>query len=88
MKFVVSGNLKRFIGFEAAIDLDADSIDSALHQLLERFPTMRSVVLDGKGSLRAVHRLYLNGEVLDCKDTQRTLRPDDELGILTAIAGG
>ena len=59
-----------------------------LRKLVERFPQLRPVVLDSDGNLRQVHRLYLNGELLDRGDAGRALAPNDELGILTAIAGG
>ena len=88
MRLVVSGNLRRFTEFESEIELDASSVETALSQLVERFPGMRPVIFDGQGQLRAVHRLHVNGEVLDKGDTARALAPDDELGILTAIAGG
>lgn len=88
MTIVVSGNLRRFTGFESEVELDADSVPTALDQLVERFPQLRPVVLDSDGNLRQVHRLYLNGELLDRGDAGRSLAPNDELGILTAIAGG
>lgn len=88
MTIVVSGNLRRFTGFESEVELDADSVPTALGQLVERFPQLRPVVLDSDGNLRQVHRLYLNGELLDRGDAGRALAPNDELGILTAIAGG
>ena len=88
MTIVVSGNLRRFMGYESEIEVDADSVPTALGRLVERFPDMLPVVLDAAGNLRQVHRLYLNGELLDRGEAVRALAPGDELGILTAIAGG
>lgn len=88
MTIVVSGNLRRFMGYESEIEVDADSVPTALGRLVERFPDLRPVVLDADGNLRQVHRLYLNGELLDRGEAVRALAPGDELGILTAIAGG
>jgi sulfur-carrier protein len=89
MMIVLSGNLKRFADFEAEVVLDADTISAALGQLVERHPRLRPVIYDDAGSVRGVHRLYLNGEVLTQSEmATRALGPNDELGILTALAGG
>lgn len=88
MIVVVSGNLRRYTSFEQEVQLDATSLRGALAALVARYPGLVPVLYDGDGKLRSVHRLFLNGEVLDVGDDERTLAPTDELGILTAIAGG
>ena len=88
MNVVLSGNLRRYTDFEGEVELDATCIDSALDALVVKFPDLKPVVFDGDGNLRSVHRLFLNGDVLETGDTDHTLSPHDELGILTAIAGG
>lgn len=88
MIVVVSGNLRRYTSFEQEVQIDATSPRAALDALVARHPALRPVLYDGDGKLRSVHRLFLNGEVLDVGDEERTLAPTDELGILTAIAGG
>jgi molybdopterin synthase sulfur carrier subunit len=88
MNIVLSGNLRRFASFEGEVQLEADTVTKALDALVERFPDLRPVLYDANGTPRSVHRLYLNGEVLDLGETDRKLKPMDELGILTAIAGG
>jgi molybdopterin synthase sulfur carrier subunit len=85
---VVSGNLRRYTSFEEEVKLDATSLRAALDALVARHPGLRPVLYDGDGKLRSVHRLFLNGEVLDVGLDDRPLAPTDELGILTAIAGG
>ena len=88
MNVVLSGNLRRYTAFEGEVQLDAASVTEALDTLVEQFPDLKPVVYDADGKLRSVHRLYLNGDVLDIGDTDHDLEPTDELGILTAIAGG
>ena len=88
MKVVLSGNLRRYTAFEGEVQLDATGIAEALDALVERYPDLKPVVYDADGKLRSVHRLYLNGDVLEVGDTDHDLGPADELGILTAIAGG
>jgi molybdopterin converting factor small subunit len=88
MNIVLSGNLRRYTDFEGEVELDAASISEALDALVVKFPDLKPVIFDGDGNLRSVHRLFLNGDVLEAGDTNRDLAPTDELGILTAIAGG
>ena len=88
MNIVLSGNLRQYTDFEGEVELNVDSVGEALDALVIRFPNIKPVVFDGNGNLRSVHRLYLNGEVLESKDIKRELAPTDELGILTAVAGG
>jgi sulfur-carrier protein len=89
MKIVLSGNLKRFADFEAEVEVEATTIPTALGLLVERYPKLRPVIHDGAGGLRKVHRLFVNGEVLSAEEVEtRELGPQDELGILTALAGG
>lgn len=88
MIIVLSGNLRRYTDFEDEIEIEAATIPKALAALAERFPGIEPVLFDGEGGVRSVHRLYLNGDVLETGDLDRALAPDDELGVLTAIAGG
>ena len=88
MILVLSGNLRRFASFESEVQLEATSVTEALDTLIEQFPDLKPVLYDANGKPRSVHRLFLNGEVLDVGDTDHNLEPTDELGILTAIAGG
>lgn len=88
MIVVVSGNLRRYTAFEQEVQVDATSLGGALDALVARYPGLRPVLYDGDGKLRSVHRLFLNGELLDVGTHDRALAPTDELGILTAIAGG
>jgi molybdopterin synthase sulfur carrier subunit len=88
MNIALSGNLRRFTSFEGEVQIEAATISEALDTLVERFPDLKPVLYDTNEKPRSVHRLFLNGEVLEVGDTDRKLEPTDELGILTAIAGG
>ena len=88
MNVVLSGNLRRFTSFEGEVQLEATTVTEALDTLVEQFPDLKPVLYDANGKPRSVHRLFLNGEVLDVGDTDHNLEPTDELVILTAIAGG
>jgi molybdopterin converting factor small subunit len=88
MNIVLSGNLRRYTEFEGEVELEAASIGEALDKLVSRFPDLKPVIFDGSGGLRSVHRLFLNGDVLEGDHANHPVQTHDELGILTAIAGG
>ena len=88
MKVVLSGNLMRFASFEKEVEIEATTVGQAIDVLVDRYPDLKSVLLDGAGGIRKVHRLFLNGDVLDHGGRDQALEPRDELGVLTAIAGG
>jgi len=88
MTFVFSGNLMRFTSYQKEVALDASTTTHAFAALIERFPDLRSVLFDGDGKLRAVHRVFHNGEQVVEGLGERPLGPSDEISLLTAIAGG
>lgn len=88
MRFVLSGNLLRFSGFRREVPIEAPTVALGLTELVAACPGLGPVLLDGSGQLRAVHRLFLNGDPLAPQELGCEARGDDEVTLLTAIAGG
>lgn len=88
MRILLSGNLRRYTAYEDDIEVEASSVSSAIKRLVERFPDLRNVIYDAEGKLRSVHRIHLNSEVLTSEHLDAPTKSSDEIGILTAIAGG
>lgn len=88
MRILLSGNLRRYAAYDNDIEVEASSVSSAIRRLVERFPELKNVLYDAEGKFRSVHRIHLNSEVLASEHMDRPTKPSDELGILTAIAGG
>jgi molybdopterin synthase sulfur carrier subunit len=88
MKFVLSGNLLRFSNFQREIEVAAHTVADAITTLVGDVPGLAPVLLDATGQLRKVHRLFLNHDQLCAAELARRVGPDDEVMILTAIAGG
>ena len=88
MKFVLSGNLLRFSKFQKEIDIAAPTVAEGISQLVGTLPQLGPVLLDGAGQLRKVHRLFLNQDQLGSAELARAAGANDEVMILTAIAGG
>lgn len=85
---VLSGNLRRYAGYERTCEVTAPTVTAALDALVERHSALRTVLLDGDGTVRSVHRLSLDGEVIDRREVGQNLNGSKELFILTALAGG
>lgn len=88
MKFTMSGNLLRFCQFRHEIDVSGATIEEGMKELVAQCPDLRAVLFDGQGRLRGAHRLFHNGDMISRDDVARASGPDDEIAILTAIAGG
>ena len=88
MKFSMSGNLLRFCQFRQEIEVGGATIQEGMNALVEGCPDLRTVLFDGQGRLRQAHRLFHNGDMISRDELSRASGPEDEIAILTAIAGG
>jgi hypothetical protein len=66
----------------------ASTVADALDRLVGDYPRLRPVLFDGDGKLRHAHQLLINDEQIDRNGMSMGLQPEDELTVLTAIAGG
>ena len=88
MKFLMSGNLLRFSSFQKEIEVTAPTVEAGVAELITKCPQLKPVLLDGEGRFRKVHRLFLNENPLCQEELSHPVGTNDEVTILTAIAGG
>lgn len=88
MRIGLSGNLRRYVDFDFDVTLDASSVLEGLRRLGARYPSVNGVLFDGDGKVRSVHRVVLNGSLLEADELERATGPGDEVVILTPLAGG
>ncbi|MDO8343617.1 MAG: MoaD/ThiS family protein [Cellvibrio sp.] len=88
MNMSFSGTLLRFVNFQKNIAIEAPTANDALSKLVSLYPQARQVIYDAEGKVRQVHQIFLNGKQLRADDLNNPVRSDDQLDILTAIAGG
>jgi sulfur-carrier protein len=86
MTLVLSGPIRRFVQFQDEFTYDAATPRDALAQLVAKYPQLRPVLFDEAGSVRKVHRMFLNSVALS--DVDSALTATDRVEIITAIAGG
>lgn len=88
MKFSFSGNMLRFVDHNDEVSVDGATVAEGIARLVESYPDLRPVLYDGQGQLRAIHRIFLNGDLLQRSDVGRAVGQDAEISVLTPIAGG
>jgi molybdopterin converting factor small subunit len=84
----VRGILLRFTNYENEIEVGGSTVRDGLAALTDRYPTLREVLLDREGTVRATHFIALNGEQLFDEELDREATEDDRVDIVTAVSGG
>jgi molybdopterin synthase sulfur carrier subunit len=88
MQVHLSGPIRRFVRFQDDFTLDGPTIRDALQQLTTEYPQLKPVLFDGDGSVRKVHRVFVNSQPIDDGGLDKNMTATDRVEILTAIAGG
>lgn len=73
----------------SSIQIQADTVQSAMQALVTQYPTLEQHLYDETGELRAYVNLFVNEhDVRALQGAQTELNPDDQLKIIPSIAGG
>lgn len=74
---------------EAKIDAEAKDVASLLEELLDRYPALRSHILDENGEIPRFINIYVNDEEISAlQGKSTTLKDGDEVAVIPAMAGG
>jgi molybdopterin synthase sulfur carrier subunit len=84
----VSGALLRFTDYRRVICVDAPTVEAALVKLTGELPPLRKALFDREGNVRATHRIFLNGELLEPDQLASPAGDADSVDLLLAISGG
>ena len=79
-------NLRALAGDNASIEVGAESIGGALTELVKSYPDLRSKLLGDDGLLLSHVNLFKNGT--NVRDLATIIGDEDEIVVLTALAGG
>lgn len=88
MKLRVSGVLLRFTDYRSVIDVDAATVEAALHKLVDGHAVLEKALFDREGRVRATHKIFLNGEQLGPDQLAHPAGPSDQVDLITSISGG
>ncbi len=90
MQILIPTPLRAFTGQQAAVAVEAPTVQAALDALTAQHPELKRHLFSEDGKLRAFVNLYLNDEdirYLPEKESTVT-KPSDALSIIPSIAGG
>jgi len=74
---------------QATVEAQGDTVRAALHNLVERYPDLKSNLYTDDGALRQFVNIYLNDDDIRYLDGPDTALTDGaELSIVPSIAGG
>ena len=81
--------LRKLTNNETSVDAVGKTIEQIVESLDSTYPGMRERLIDDNGDLRHFVNIYLNGEDIRYIDgLKSTVRDNDELSIVPAVAGG
>lgn len=88
-KIIIPTPLRGFTDNQKRIEVDGETVQSAIDRLTEAFPGLRKNLLDDNGNIREFVRIYLEDEDINGLEKEKTaIKPDSVLSIVPAIAGG
>jgi len=81
--------LRKLTNNEELIEVKAATIGAAIGELQTRYPGIKERLVDETGAVRRFVNVYVNEEDIRFLQNQDTpLKPNDEVSIIPAIAGG
>ena len=76
------------IGGVSSVDVPAETVESALHALTDRHPSLAPLVWAKDGALNPVMVVFLNDQKLGAAEIATAVGPGDEIDLVPAIEGG
>ncbi len=71
------------------VPVEGTTVRECLDAVETKFPGFAPLIYDADGELQKFVKLFLNGDLLERgKALDRSVGPDDEVGVLAAISGG
>jgi hypothetical protein len=84
----VSGALLRFTDYRRVISVAAPTVGGALISLSDEYRSLKPVLFDRDGRVRATHQIFLNGEQLTREQLTCPAGDADSIDLLLAVSGG
>jgi molybdopterin synthase sulfur carrier subunit len=88
-KVIIPTPLRKFTDNQAAFEANAENVYDAISALADAYPDIHKHLFDDKNQIRSFLRIYLGDEDINVLDKEKTtLKAEDTLSIIPAIAGG
>ena len=73
---------------QETVVVEGSTVGECLHQLIKRFPDMKSALFDEKGKLRNHIEIYVNAESAYPDELKKPVQDGDEIFLTVMLAGG
>ena len=81
--------LRKLTGGEGVVTIAADNVTALIDALESAHPGLKERLCDEQGEIRRFINIYINEEDIRFQQGAQTqIKPDDEVSIVPAIAGG
>ena len=88
-KILIPTPLRPFVNQQEEISTEASNVDDALRDLATNFPKIQQHLYDKDDNLRKFINIYVNdSDIRDVDGVQTSLKDNDEISLVPAIAGG
>lgn len=87
--FIIPTPLRKFTNQQARLDVQAETVETAIQQLAVDFPDLKKHLVDEQGQIRSFLNIFVGDEDIRDLDGGKTpLDPKAVVSIIPAIAGG
>ncbi|NRA01510.1 MAG: MoaD/ThiS family protein [Myxococcales bacterium] len=73
---------------QGEIPVDGTTVRACLAAAEAKFPGFEAQIFESSGALRRFVKLFVNGEQIALAELDTEVGPDDEVAVITPIAGG
>ncbi len=81
--------MKYYVNNQAEVELHGTTIAEVLADLISRYPTIRTHIMDSNGNLRRHINLFINdANIKDLDGLQSAVHSNDRIILLPSISGG
>lgn len=89
MKVLIPTAFRKHTEGEVSVSLQAETVRETLEQLVEKYPELRTLLLDESGKVVSFVNVFVNERnIRDLDHESTSLSESDELLLVPAIAGG
>ena len=86
---IIPTPLRKFTSNSSRLELQANTIQEAINELIINFPDLKKHLVDEQGKIRSFINIFVGSDdIRNLKQDQTLLRPESVISIIPAIAGG
>lgn len=81
--------LRKFTEQQSKVELEANTVEEAIHKLVRHYPNLQKHLLDDQGHIRSYVNIFVEDHnIRDLQQNQTAVAQSQTISIIPAIAGG